>query len=616
MGDVILGLDIGTASVGWAMLEKNERGNFHSIIASGVRIFEPGCEIDVRTGKSSTKAADRRAKRQIRRMLNRRRRRMARFRHCLQRLGLLPGEEDFGRKIYENDLIARDRIVKLNPTILPQSAILDHTMPYFLRAMALDYPLLPHELGRALYHLAQRRGFKSGRKSDAGDKEEGKVKEAIHALDAEMKAKGARTLGELFADCDTSKRRIREQYTSRAMYETEFDLICKRQAALLPEEAVKELRRILFFQRPLKSVRKLIGLCELEPAEKRCAWSRPEAQAFRVWQTLNNLVLALPDGSARRLSDAERKLFAEVCFARSEGLDRDGTLKFSTIRKLLSLPKMSKFTIESEGEKSIRGDVISLRLGGILGDRYFKADAAFLDMLFQDLRSFRSEAGLKKRLLEDYHLSESEAAKLSEYVLPEGYCNLSLAAIRKLLPELEKGTSYATAVKLFYPEKFESSGKALNELPSYHALRELAQIPNPGVRRALTQVRAVVNAVIRKYGRPDLIRVELARDLKNSARERKKLIDQNNERRKSREEARRMIEDATGVENPSQTDILKVQLAIECNWLCPYTGESIGMDSLLRSSQFDIEHIIPYSRSMDDSFGNKTLCHWRANRSV
>jgi len=166
-------------------------------------------------------------------------------------------------------------------------------------------------------------------------------------------------------------------------------------------------------------------------------------------------------------------------------------------------------------------------------------------------------------------------------------------------------------IKLKYPEQFQASERVLEFLPP---LDETGlQLRNPVVHRTLTEMRQVVNAVIRKYGKPDLIRPELARDLKNSSKDRENITRRNRLREKERERIAREIAQEAGVEKPSRRDILKVMLAEECDYTCPYTGRRFSMRDLLHGGLVHIEHIVPYSRSMDDSFINKTLSCRDAN---
>ena len=171
----------------------------------------------------------------MRRQYDRRRRRMAKIRNLLQKAGLLPKDKDFAKAILKLDAQA---LIMLGKTKGINKQTLAHVAPYALRGRALDAKLDPYFLGRAFYHLSQRRGFLSNRKEKikGGDKDEaGVVKPAIEQLANEMKNAKARTLGEYFAGIDPEASRIRERYTHREMYLAEFDAIWKKQQKFHPE---------------------------------------------------------------------------------------------------------------------------------------------------------------------------------------------------------------------------------------------------------------------------------------------------------------------------------------------------------------------------------------------
>lgn len=597
-----LGLDLGVNSIGWSAVLLDRGENPCGLLDAGVRIFEPGMELDDNHVKADSRAAERRAKRMLRRQLNRRRRRLARVRHLLQGASLLPPEQDFAGEIVEFDRCCRAR---LKAAGVGDDLSRDHLLPYLLRSLALDEALPAYELGRALYHLAQRRGFLSNRREGKKDDDAGVVKDGIKELRAQMAQNKARTLGEYFASCNPASEKVRRLYTARDLFVQEFELICKRQQEHISPELYQQLKRAIFYQRPLKSAAGLVGECELIPKARRAGWNRPEAQEFRVLQAVNHLVLRDEDLSERKLSESERQTLVDA-------LSHQREMTFTAIRKLLKLPRKSCFTIEDGKEKKLVGDKIGARLNAIPGDFWAKASAETRENILQDLRSYTLEKPLAKRLISAYGLSPEEAEKLSEYTLPEGYCSLSLNALRQLLPHLRAGKSYGEAVQTVFPETFRNSGRALTQLPWPPGV----DLRNPLVSRILYEARKVINAVIKEYGKPERIRVELAREAKHSEKERLRISQRNREQEKRRELARRGLERA-GIANPRASDLEKYLLAEECHWLCPYTGRTIGAGALFGSApEFDIEHIIPYSRCMDNSFANKTLCYHEENRSV
>ncbi len=604
---LILGLDVGANSIGWA-LAYTENNHPIKIARMGVRVFPEGVEGDLATGQEKSRAVKRRESRLHRRQLERQRHRLIRVALLLQGANLLPpGDVKSASKRMEF-------FASLDRTLFPLEARkeIPHILFYALRGRALDECSEPYELGRAFYHLAQRRGFLSNRRTSrtAGkkDDEEGVVKKKISELEQQILASGARTLGEYFAHLDPTQERIRQRYTSRAMFEEEFEHIWKAQSSyhptILTSELKKKLQRAIFFQRPLKSAKHLIGQCELEPGCLRAPWALLCAQRFRLYQTLNILQIITPDGSKRPLTEDEREKLAEI-------LELKLSLSWAKIRQLLKLEKNTHFNLEEGGEKGVLGNKTAARLAEAVGEKVWESWCVKKqEQAVTLIRSVHHPKTLARRAKKVLGLDEEAAHRFAVTPLEEGYCSLSRKAIEKVLPLLQKGMPYATARKEIYGEK--PGPKPMHFLPR---LDNTLEVRNPAVERALTEVRKVVNAVVREYGKPAFIRIELARDLKKNRKDRAKIAQRNRHNQSARAKVAEKIVREVGIKEPKGPDIEKVLLAEECGWHCPYTGKPISMDSLFgEAPQFDVEHIIPLSRCLDNSFFNKTLCEVWENR--
>ena len=603
MEKISLGLDIGVNSIGWALIMFNGPAK-SKIIDMGVHIFSESVEGDIEKGNQSPKNALRRDKRMIRRQLDRKRRRRARVMSILKDAGLFPNERDMASAIFDID-----------STFLKNSSIegvtkqtLAHVIPYALRKKSLDEKLSPHQLGRIFYHLAHQRGFQSSRKKQS-DEETGIVKPAITGLYKEMHDAGARTLGEYFAGLNPEQSRIRGRYTHREMFKDEFEKIWQAQKefhpSILTDDLHKHLHNALFYQRPLKSQSHLIGKCQLEPEERRCPLYRMEAQRFRIWQRINDMKVVSPDGTEETLTpDQKRDVFIL--------LDASERVSCAEIRKLIGFKrKGSKLNFETDGERYIKGNTTNAKLLDLFGTQWTTFSQKAKDKILHDFISIEKEKTLKNRAKNIWKLNEEQVAKLENIYLEDDYLALSLKAINKLLPDMKAGVSYSTCIKQHY-DAFSNTGKTFDLLPPLQLCCE--PIRNPVVERSLTFTRKVVNAVISKYGKPDVIRIELARDLKRSRKEKQRRIREITQREKSREQLKnKLISDGI---KPTRSNILKLELAEECGRIDPYTGtDSIGMEDLFGPyPKYDIEHIIPYSISLDDSFVNKTLCDADVNR--
>lgn len=606
-----LGLDLGVGSVGWVAVALDGRDRPSGLVQVGSHHFDPGVEGDVEKGRDEARGTARREARLPRRMLERRHRRRCRILRMLQRAGLLPpGDTSTSAAIHQYLLTLDAALRKRYPA--EGKRVAAHVLPYQLRAKALDERLETDELGRAFYHLAQRRGFLSNRKSIRKDEEDGVVKTAISQLQDDMNAAGARTLGEHFAGLDAEQDRIRRNWTSRKMYVDEFNAIwneqCKHRPDILTPSFRKELYEAIFFQRPLKSQRHLIGRCELEPGARRAARADRVAQRFRILQKVNDLVIHPSDGASRALTCEQRETLIRALYER-------GDLKFAGIKnkKVLGLPKGTTFNLEMNEEKKLPGHRTDASMRKVFGDRWDEYTESERDAIVLEVLSFDNPAALAGRAQRAWGLDEKSADELSEVRLEQGYAAHSRRAMRRLLAVMERGVPYATARRELYPEQFEA-GEVHEALPP--VLKAVPSLRNPTVTRTLTELRKLVNAIVRRYGKPHVIRIELARDMKKSRKEREKTTKNNDANQKDRERAKKCILDAMRDPEPRRRDIEKVLLADECDWHCPYTGKAISMKTLLGGEpQFDIEHILPFSRTLDDSYVNKTLCYHEENRT-
>ena len=307
-----LALDIGTTSIGWAMLRLNEEHLPIAVIRAGVRIFSDG-----RNPKDgSSLAVTRRAARGMRRRRDRLLKRKARLMQALIDLGFFPRDE-----------AARKALDRLDP--------------YALRAKGLDQQLTAAEFARALFHINQRRGFKSNRKTDKKDNDSGALKTAIKKLRDTLETEHIRTVGEWLAKRHAKREsvlaRYRENrvlkddgktkidksydlYIDRAMVEHEFDALWAKQTQLNPAQFTNEardlLKGILLHQRPLKPVKP--GRCTLLPEEERAPLALPSNQLFRIYQELNHLAIISPDGREQSLTISQRDLLADELNSRNK----------------------------------------------------------------------------------------------------------------------------------------------------------------------------------------------------------------------------------------------------------------------------------------------------------
>lgn len=615
----ILGLDLGANSLGWAvvgLVDERPAG----FVDGGVRIFPEAVE-NMEAGRDEPKSAQRRNARQMRRQTDRRARRIAATFRLLQRAKLLP---PFPEDAQPSDPLARHELINQLDASLPAlvPGLIDpadehrcrSVLHYRLRALALHRDLPACAVGRALLHLAQRRGFKSGRLDEGEEdksarKELGQVRAAIQALPAEFERVGASTIGEYWSRLDPHSKRIRGagNWSSRQMHLEEFERVWDRQAACHPDlmtpTVYRMVKRRIFFQRPLKSAAGLIGRCELEPSRRRAPLAHPLYQRFRILQTVNDLRIVATDRVSRPLAPEQRSKALTI-------LANHQTVTFKSLAKKLGLLPGESFSHEAGERKDMPGNRTECKLLEVFGDRWAALPESEQNVIAGCVRSMDDKAALCRLGEQRWGLDSLQAARLADIHLEQGHGRLSLAALRKLLPLLEEGTAYMTAVAEVYPDRAKSPVQA--SLPK---VLDIKSIRNPAVIRSLTELRKVVNAVIGDYGRPEYVHIELARELKKTAETRKKIAKENDKRAELRKKAISKIFKECGLGKPSNEDIEKAMLWEECGHHCPYTGESINFCDLFgRDAKWEIEHVIPYSRSLDDSLFNKTLCHRETNR--
>ena len=617
----VLGLDLGSASLGWALIGLNSTGDPERLIRAGVRIFEPGVDgssLEIEQGKDQSKAVERRAARLQRRQL---RRRVARQRELfleLQRVGLLPtsatgkgaGSEQRHQILNAFDQALTAKYLSSNGETFAQGPL------YFLRKRALDHALEAHELGRILFHLSQRRGFKSNRKETkrAKDNEDpGQVNEQIHSLRQQMETVGARTLGAYFAGLDPHTEQVRRRWTARDMFEHEFAEIWKAQRpnheAILTRQFHDRIHHLLFYQRPIAAQKKLIGPCELEPGEKRAPWSSLAAQRFRLLQKVTDTKVLNPAAAKDDPLTTEQTRILYTL------LEEEGDQTFKSIKKALGLEGR---TLNHERGKrmGLLGNATAKSMRRIFGDRWQSFSEKEQEEIVSSWSDAESNESLAQKACEVWKLDEYAIQRLLSEVPAKDYCSLSLKAIARLVPLMLGGLRFKEAEKQLYFDSGSKKTPKLAKLPPVK--RAIPTLRNPAVERALTELRKVVNAIVRKHGLPYEIRIELARELKKPRQERFDATLANAKREKANKLVAQKIAREYNIDDPnykpSRGDLEKAKLHVECGGICPYTGKCIPFSSLFHDSEFDVEHIIPRSRYPDDSFQNKTLCYIPENR--
>ncbi|HUV62850.1 MAG TPA: type II CRISPR RNA-guided endonuclease Cas9 [Sedimentisphaerales bacterium] len=575
MSSYILGLKIGRNAVGWVLLQKSQEP---SIMDIGVRAFPEGVGRDTK-GAEKSKNTTRREARGTRRVHGRRNFRRDQLVKTLRSRGLLPDDDQELCELFKRE-------------------------PYGLRARGLDEKLSLYEFGRALFHMNQRRGFKSSRKTGTVNRSNIFAKEG-GALQRRIREADCRTLGEYLANTDPEKDRIRGRCTLRSMYEREFDLLWDRQSHYYQEVLTEDLRtkirdEIVFYQRPRKPMDEFIGQCELEPGEKRCPRGDWYARRFRLLQNVNNLKIQNADGSEAKLTTEQRRVLLGA-------LEQEKEIEFDKVREMLGLRQAQQFNLEKDGKvKSLKGDFFAaaMRSSSVFGSERWDAMEEQKRIEISNAVLELDDEELVRKMINEYNLTDKQAKGVLKVSMRRRYMSFSRKAIQRLLPFMEQGASISGAIQQAgYQKGIGEEENTFDKLPLPDDLR------NPIVNKALFEVRKVVNSIISEYGKPTGIVLEIARDMKESSQERQDSQYRMQENERRNEDARMKLIEDMNIPDPKRDDIIKYKLWKECRGRCPYTGKFISQTALFGTNpHFRIDHILPYSRSLDDSYMNKTLC--------
>lgn len=669
MSKHVLGLDLGVGSIGWCLIALDAQGDPAEILGMGSRVVpltNLGDDKAFSKGEAFTANQKRTARRTMRRGFARYQLRRYRLRRELEKVGMLPD------------------------AALIQLPLLE-LWELRERAATAGRRLTLPELGRVLCHINQKRGYRHV-KSDAaaivGDEGE-KKKDSNSAYLAGIRANDEKlqnehkTVGQYFAEQLRRNQsesptggisyRIKDQIFSRQRYIDEYDQIMAAQRVYYPDiltdAFIRMLRdEVIFMQRPLKSCKHLVSLCEFEKQEKvmrvqqddgkggrllverRVKFgpkvapkSSPLFQLCRIYEALNNIRLTRPDGSPRDITPEERaKIVAH--------LQSSASLSFAALKKLLKEKALiaDQLTTKSglkgnstrvalaaalqpypqyhhllDMELETRMMTVQLtdeetgevteREVAIVTDSYVRQP---LYRLWHILYSIEERDAMRRALITQLGMKEEDLdgglldqLYRLDFVKP-GYGNKSAKFICKLLPQLQQGLGYSeacAAVGYRHSNSPTSEEIAERTLLEKIPLLQRNELRQPLVEKILNQMINLVNALKAEYG-VDEVRVELARELKMSREERERMTRQNGQRKEANDKVAERIRQC-GL-YPTKPRIQKYMLWEEAGKVCLYCGRSIEEEQCLNGDDMEVEHIIPKSVLYDDSYGNKTCaCH-------
>ncbi|MDR2510690.1 MAG: type II CRISPR RNA-guided endonuclease Cas9 [Spirochaetaceae bacterium] len=618
-----LGLDLGTNSIGWAVLPLDSQGEPSGVAAFSSRIFSDGRE----PKSGAPLALQRRIARGVRRTVQRRRQRRRNLFHLLQEEGLYPKSEE--------------------------AAALKKLDPHLLRVKALDEKLAPEELGRALFHLGVRRGFKSNRKN-AGeervpdDEALAKIERAGNnttqgekclLLKEDLRKSGLRSIGEFLLRHNTGAKANKQGglrftpgrfpwYPLRELYEQEFDAIENKQNPYYPDIAWEKIRSAIFYQRPLKKQER--GRCAVMPEYIKTFKVMPSSIRFRILKEAYNLKFYNERMEPIELSAEQRTTLITM-------LDKSKKdVPFDLVRKKLNVK--CRFNLESEIRTAVNGNITGgvlreEKLFGPLWDTFaLREQDDIVEMLIEEEDEQKIIAALSK-----YQLSDEQKKRIARYIPTGGTTNFSKEFTQRLVAVMEKEScgEMAAFEKLGIKHSKEHVQK-YETLPYYGKIlrgsalggneaafgeeqpeKKYGKISNPTVHVALNQTKIVVNALIKKYGKPAEVVIELSRELKAS-REGKEWM-QTKQAKNVKQNAlyNKIIKKTAKIAFPNRTDRLKWRLweelsAKESERCCLYCGIRI-LKKQLFSNDIQIDHILPFSKTLLDAESNLTVAHSDCN---
>ena len=605
-----IGLDVGVTSVGWSVVAlKDDRPC--QIIGMGSRIF--AAAEHPKTGASL--AAPRREARSVRRRLRRHRLRNTRIRDLL----------------IEKKIVSEGQLFHLFEGRLEDI--------YALRVRALDEKMTGPEMARILIHLSQRRGFRSNRKN-ASAGEDGKLLKAVNKNVAKMAECGYRTVAEMllqdkeFAESKRNKGGTYITTVSRDMVEAEARAIFAAQRAMgssyTSEEIEEEYIAILLSQRSFddgpgkgspyagNQVERMIGRCSFEEGEKRAAKASFSFEYFTLLQAVNHLQLVTARTSTP-LTDEQRKTVIDLAMKKAD-------INYFHIREALDVPEDTTFNMvfykdDNKVANETKTKFPYMRCYHKIRKAFDSIEKNYINKFTRDQLNELAEALIRYKtsdrlrpVLQEKGFSNKEI-EAAETLSFSGTGHISVKACEKIIPYMEKGMLYNEACEAAgYAFKGHEGNEKSKLLPPLGE-KDKNEITSPVVLRAVSQTIKVVNAIVREVGNsPTFINLELAREMAKDFRERQNILKKQHENHAENERIMEELRNTYRLVSPTAHDIVKLRMWEEQDGICPYSQKPIPLELLFDDNAVQIDHIIPYSISFDDSRKNKVLVFAKENQ--
>lgn len=659
----ILGLDLGVTSIGWAVILTDDDSNPIKILGMGSRIIPLSSDDrdQFQKGQAISKNQDRTITRTQRKGYDRKQLRKEELKKILNELGIYPSHE----------------LLNLHSQEL-----------WKLRADAAEgsTTLSAAQLGRIFYMLNQKRGYKSARSEANQDKKDTDYVAAVKGRHEQLKEKN-QTIGQHFYTEMVSLNeasahfQVKNNVYPREAYIEEFNAIIDAQKPhhpFLTDDVVSRLKNeVIFYQRPLKSQKGLVSVCEFEGFEKTyfdkvkqkdktvftgpkvAPKSSPLFQLCKVWEIINNISIKVKNAEGSKNKWGDYTLTLEQKEKIAEYLSCNAGISLSELLKILELKK-ENIHVNKQIQKGLQGNTTYAEIYKILGDSKHLQfniniipsthNAMLVDkktgeilaenkglqinpaveqeplyQFWHTIYSIKDMEECTAALVKRFEIEKDIAAQLAKIDFSKSaFGNKSNKAMRKILPYLMQSYNYSEACSFAgynHSNSQTKEEKANNVVDDKLMLLEKNSLRQPVVEKIINQMIHVVNAITDKYGKPDEIRVELARDLKKSKDERNEAELQNASNKKLNDEIisrlaelglparKRFIQKYKFIFPVKDRKINEARIVNQCI----YCGETFNITEALSGDNFDVDHIIPRSMLFDDSQTNKVLVHRKCN---
>ena len=633
---ITFGLDIGIASVGWSVLSPSK------IIASGAHTFNAS-----ETPKEGrVRNQERRAARLARNRLKHRSTRLRDLKRILKEHGAIESPKDLNQP---------------NPDL------------WQVRVDGLKRKLAPIEWAQVIYYCCKHRGFywESKAEENEGD-DKGKVKQGLSATKSLMVAKNYETVAQMMVSEYQGRYRNKDDYKKsihRSLIADELTILFAKQRELGNPYAAEELENlilhkgndiatsgILWKQKGALSpedMMAMIGHCTFEQNEFRAPKESYTSERFILLNKLANMVLSFDDEKPRRLTESESRVAIELAYKdrskstvtykqlkaalyKSGLIDKNRGFKFNLVRYKndVGASEHSETFVNMRGLHKLK-DTLTQRGQAAFFEKLVRQahtavpdEDVLLDKIAWVLAVYKTDKDAAVQL-ENIGLSPEEIEPLL-YIRFDDFGRLSTKAMRNIARHLESGLKYheAAAEAGYEHNMFEANHRSEKKAflpPLYKKKDPLSQTMvltdddaprNPVVLRALNRAIRIINAMIKQYGSPDAIHIELTRDLSKTHQERNEIERNQKKNKKAHDEVWETFGKELGkaaLLNTKRGRLFdKWKLYKEQNGRCAYTQDELDIHAL-QSGAYEIDHVLPRSRSADDSFANKVLVKTKEN---